>query len=794
MKISERWLRELADPPGGTAELVHQLTMQGLEVEGVEPAAAALANVVVGRVMEVTAHPDADRLRICRVDVGTATAQIVCGAANVRAGGQYPVALPGASLPTGITIRKAKLRGVESAGMLCSAAELGIEEADADASAPGLLDLDPGLVPGTPVAEALTLDDQILDLKITPNRADCFSVLGVARDLAATTNVEFRGLDVPAVVPTDETVFAASIDNPADCPVLALRCVRGLRTGMRSPLWLRERLRRSGIRPIHPVVDVTNLVMVETGQPLHAYDLGRLASPLVVRRAHAAEELQLLTGPVVALDEGCLVIADADGAVGIAGIMGGKRTAVSASTTDILLESAHFTPTVIAGRARRLGLQTDAATRFERGVDPSAQVRALERATMLLQAIVGGAAGPCQAIGPGVPPRAAVTLRRDRLELVLGHRVPDDDVSGILDRLQLTNARTDDGWLVTPPAFRFDIEAEIDLIEEVARVHGYDRIPAQTGHQPTRLGKAPGNIADLGEVRSVLVQRGYQEAMTYSFVAGEIDDLLAGGGAGVALQNPLSAELAMLRRSLWPGLLQALRHNLARQQQRIRLFESGIRFKPGATGLGEQSVVAGLIAGSVDPEQWGEQTRRVDFFDLRADVEAVLATVAPAMPCIWKAARHPALHPGQCAELLRDGRHLGWVGALHPTLVQHFDLDHAPLLFELDSVSLLKTRPGRYTGLSRFPTVRRDIAVVVADDTPVGRLSEAAREAGGARLVDVVVFDIFSGKHVEAGQKSVALGLILQETSRTLTDADADEIVGGVVQRLARDFNARIRD
>lgn len=794
MKISERWLRELADPPGGTAELVHQLTMQGLEVEGVEPAAAALANVVVGRVMEVTAHPDADRLRICRVDVGTATAQIVCGAANVRAGGQYPVALPGASLPTGITIRKAKLRGVESAGMLCSAAELGIEEADADASAPGLLDLDPGLVPGTPVAEALTLDDQILDLKITPNRADCFSVLGVARDLAATTNVEFRGLDVPAVVPTDETVFAASIDNPADCPVLALRCVRGLRTGMRSPLWLRERLRRSGIRPIHPVVDVTNLVMVETGQPLHAYDLGRLASPLVVRRAHAAEELQLLTGPVVALDEGCLVIADADGAVGIAGIMGGKRTAVSGGTTDILLESAHFTPTVIAGRARRLGLQTDAATRFERGVDPSAQARALERATMLLQAIVGGAAGPCQAIGPGVPPRAAVTLRRDRLERVLGHRIPDDDVSGILDRLQLTNARTDDGWLVTPPAFRFDIEAEIDLIEEVARVHGYDRIPAQTGHQPTRLGKAPGNIADLGEVRSVLVQRGYQEAMTYSFVAGEIDDLLAGGGAGVALQNPLSAELAMLRRSLWPGLLQALRHNLARQQQRIRLFESGIRFKPGATGLGEQSVVAGLIAGSVDPEQWGEQTRRVDFFDLRADVEAVLATVAPAMPCIWQAARHPALHPGQCAELLRDGRHLGWVGALHPTLVQHFDLDHAPLLFELDSVSLLKTRPGRYTGLSRFPTVRRDIAVVVADDTPVGRLSEAAREAGGARLVDVVVFDIFSGKHVEAGQKSVALGLILQETSRTLTDADADEIVGGVVQRLARDFNARIRD
>lgn len=794
MKVSERWLRELANPPGDTAELVHQLTMQGLEVEGVEPAAPALAHVVVGRVTAVAVHPDADRLRVCQVDVGTASVQIVCGAANVCAGGHYPVALPGATLPGGMTIKKARLRGVESSGMLCAAAELGLTDIDADEAAPGLLELDAAAVPGTPIVAALALDDQILDLKITPNRADCFSMLGVARDLAATAHLGFAGLEVPAVPPADAALFPVRIDDPAGCPTLAVRSLRGLRTGLRSPLWLRDRLRRSGIRPIHPVVDVTNLVMLETGQPLHAYDLDRLAAPLTVRRAAAGEELQLLTGPVVTLDENFLVIADAEGAVGIAGIMGGKRTAVSADTTNVLLESAHFSPAVIVGRARRLGLQTDAATRFERGVDPSAQVRALERATALLQAIVGGVAGTCSVTGPGVAAHAPVELRRTRLEQVLGHHVPAAEVSGILGRLQLAHITVDGGWSVTPPAFRFDIDSEIDLIEEVARVYGYDRIPASVGQQPTRLGEAPGGTAHLDQVRSALVQRGYQEAMTYSFVASETDQLFAGGSAGMTLLNPLSTELGVLRQSLWPGLVQSLLHNLARQQRRIRLFESGIRFKPTAAGLEEESMVAGLVAGPVNPEQWGEESRPADFFDVRADIEAVLATVAPSMPCSWEAGQHPALHPGQCVQLRRDGQHLGWLGALHPTLVQKFDLDHAPLLFELDSVSLLKSRPGRYTGLSRYPTVRRDIAIVVGADTPVGRLVNVVQDAGGSRLIDVVVFDIFSGKHVEAGQKSVALGLILQETSRTLTDADADEIVGGVVQRLARDFNARIRE
>ncbi|MEZ5566168.1 MAG: phenylalanine--tRNA ligase subunit beta [Gammaproteobacteria bacterium] len=794
MKVSEHWLRELVNPVGGTPELVHQLTMQGLEVEGVEPAGPALANVVVGRVSDVAAHPDADRLRVCQVDVGATTVQIVCGAANVRAGSHYPVALPGATLPSGAKISKARLRGVESSGMLCSAAELGLDDIEPGEFAAGLLELDATAVPGTPVDRALLLGDQILDLKITPNRADCFSILGVARDLAATTKLEFAGLNIQPVPPSDNARFPVQIDDPTGCPVFGVRCVRDIRKGLRSPLWLRERLRRSGIRPIHPVVDVTNLVMLELGQPLHAYDLDKLAAPLQVRRAAAREKLQLLTGSDVVLDDSFLVIADAVGAVGIAGIMGGQRTAVSASTSNVLFEAAYFSPAVIAGRARRLGLQTDAATRFERGVDPSGQIQALERATALLQAIVGGVAGPCDTTGPGVGSNTPIQLRRSRLDQVLGHQIPDADVTGILSRLAMSATTDKHGWTVKPPSFRFDVNAEVDLIEEIARVYGYDQIPASAGLQATHLGEAPASVVDPGVVRSTLVQRGYQEAMTYSFVASETDKLFAGGRAGMPLVNPLSAELGVLRQSLWPGLVQALQHNLARQQRRVRLFESGICFKPTDAGLVEESVLAGVVAGPVDPEQWGEPSRLADYFDVRSDIEAVLSSISPVIKVEWAAGQHPALHPGQCAALTRDGHHLGWLGALHPTLVQALELGTAPLLFELDSAQLLTTEPRRFIGLSRYPTVRRDIAILVDTATPVGLLVAAVREAGEPLLKEVVAFDIFAGKHVEAGQKSVALGLILQETSRTLTDADADQIVGGVVQRLARDFNARIRE
>ena len=793
MKISERWLREFTSPSGDTAALVHQLTMQGLEVEGVEVAAPPLQDVVVGRVTAVAPHPNADRLRVCQVDVAGRNIQIVCGAANVRAGGSYPVALPGATLPEGLIIRSAALRGVDSAGMLCSAAELGLGDAGLAGKSEGLLELEPALASGSPIADALALDDHILELKITPNRADCFSVVGVARDLAATTGAAFAGIEVAPVPPQDSQEVPVRVEDEAGSPVFMVRAVRGISAAAKSPFWLRERLRRGGIRPIHPVVDITNLVMLELGQPLHAYDLDKLDVGLVVRRARDGEPLNLLTGDDIRLDKDILVIADASRAIGIAGIMGGSSTAVSALTTNVLFESAYFSPSAIAGRARRLGLQTDAATRFERGVDPTGQQRALERATALLLAIAGGVPASCQSAGAGVQPRGPVALRRTRLALVLGHAIPDHEVVSIFERLGMVVETRQEGWHVRPPAFRFDIAVEVDLIEEIARVYGYDRIPSRPGQQATELGKAPGAQISLDVLRHAFAQRGYQEAMTYSFVDREQDRLFAGGHAGVPLVNPISAELAVMRQGLWPGLVEVLRHNLARQQRRVRLFEAGVRFVSSGSGLSEELVLSGVVVGPALPEQWGAQSRPADYFDVKSDLEAILGMVGKPEEFSWAADQHPALHPGRSARLRRRGVHLGWIGALHPGLVKDAGLEEAPVLFELAADVLMAATVPRYQELSRFPTVRRDLAIIVARDTPVAGLVAAARDTAGAVLREVIVFDIFAGEHIDAGQKSVALGLILQETSRTLTDADVDQIVGRIIQRLAKEFSARLR-
>ena len=795
MKISEYWLRELVSPPGDTAALLHQLTMQGLEVEGVESAGPLLEHVVVGRVAEVAPHPNADRLRICQVDVGNRSVQIVCGAANVRAGGVYPAALPGATLPGGLVIRSATLRGAESAGMLCSIAELGLLGDQGPASQEeGLLELDPGLAAGTPLAVALTLDDQILDLKITPNRADCFSVLGVARDLAAATGVAFAEPEIRPVPPANQQRVSVQIEDLNGCPVFVVRTIHGIRTDAKSPFWLRERLRRSGIKSIQPVVDITNLVMLELGQPLHAYDLDGIDGGLVVRRAKAGEPLKLLTGADVVLDDDILVIADRAGPAGIAGIMGGSTTAVSPGTANVLLEAAYFSPAVIAGRARRLGLQTEAATRFERGVDPSGQQRALERATALLIAIAGGVPGECQTHGSGVQPRSLVCLRRNRLASVLGESVPDTVVEAILCRLGMVVRGSADGWQVEPPAFRFDISVEVDLIEEIARVYGYDRIAPRPESQATQLGEAPAARVDANSFRAGFVLRGYQEAITYSFVDRERDRLLAGGREGVPLINPLSAETAVMRQGLWAGLLEALQHNLARQQPRVRLFEMGVRFLPSDAAVVEDAVIAGLAVGPAVPEQWAERARPVDFYDVKSDLEAILGGLGPPEEFAWSAGEHPALHPGKSARLRHRDRQVGWLGVLHPSLAKRWGLEEAPILFEMMLTSLARHTLPAYHGLSRFPTVRRDLAVLVSKETPVGKLVAAARKAAGPALREVIVFDIFEGGHIDATQKSVALGLILQETSRTLTDDDVEKIMAGVVQLLAKDFGARLRD
>jgi len=792
MKISEIWLREWVDPELDSAALAHRLTMLGLEVDGVEPAAVPLDQVVVGVVEEVVPHPNADRLRVCRVNVGAAEPlSIVCGASNVAAGGRYPVALVGAELPGGLKIKKSKLRGEQSVGMLCSGVELGIAE-----TADGLLDLGQDFAAGTSIVEALALNDCIIDLDLTPNRADCFSVVGVARDLAAGQRMEFAEPEIAAVPAATNATFPLELVEGAGCGRFVGRVIENVDSAAVSPLWLQERLRRCGVRPISPVVDVTNYVMLELGQPLHAYDLDKLAGGIVVRRAQAGETLTLLDGQDVTLDPEVLVIADGNGPVGMAGIMGGATTAVNETTTNVMLEAAFFDPDVIAGRARCFGMHTDASVRFERGVDPGHQVRAIERATGLLVGVAGGQPGPLneQHIEHDLPRRPAVSLRRERLAAVLGLRIADAEVEQLLAGLGMRVDRDEHGWRVTPPLARFDIAIEADLIEEVVRLYGYDRIPEDPGQQTAILGRSPEHRVPIDRVRATLVARGYREAITYSFIPAGQGRLFGAAGPDLALANPISAELAAMRPSLWPGLIQALQHNLKRQQERVRLFESGIRFSQQDTDIIEENVISGVVVGSVVPEQWGAPTQAVSFFDVKADLEALFALTGAKADFDFVAAEHPALRPGRSARVVRSGVAIGWCGELHPSLIRQLQLAEAPVMFELAFAPTFAARLTNYTGISKFPAVRRDVAIIVDEDVPVGELARSVREEAGATLRDVVIFDIFAGKNIETGSKSVALGLILQESSRTLKDTDVDGIVHAVTERLAREYDATIRE
>ncbi|MDH3510339.1 MAG: phenylalanine--tRNA ligase subunit beta [Gammaproteobacteria bacterium] len=792
MKISESWLREWVNPDMDSEALARQLTMLGLEVDGLEPVAGPLDGCVVGEVIGIEPHPDADRLSLCQVDAGQANAlNIVCGAPNVRVGARYPVALIGAQLPGGVKIRRSKIRGQPSEGMLCSAVELGIGE-----SSEGILELDPAAEVGAKIVDTLDLTDQVIDLDLTPNRADCFCVLGVARDLAAGLRMSFSDPVIAAVDAVTDTIISVSLNDGAGCGRFVGRAIHNIDTTARTPLWMQERLRRCGIRPIYPAVDVTNLVMLELGQPLHGYDLDRLTDGITVRRADAAEQLELLTGESLALDPEVLVIADGSGAIGMAGIMGGQSTAVSELTQHVFLEAAYFCPEVIAGRGRRFGLHTDASLRFERGVDPRQQGRAIERATTLLLEIAGGEPGPLIDVEETaqLPKTEPITLRKDRLATVLGVRIPDDEVKNLLGRLQMAVEEVPDGWSVMPPSARFDISIEADLIEEVVRLYGYEHIPEIPGEFTVSLGAVTETRVPLERVRDALVARGYQEAITYSFVDPDLDQAFAAQTEAIALTNPISSELAVMRQSLWPGLVQALRHNLSRQQGRVRLFETGIRFFWQNADIIEENVVSGLAAGQAEPEQWDGSRRAADLFDIKADIESLFAQTGKATEFEFCATDHTALRPGRSAQILRSGEPIGWLGELHPSLTKKLDLAVAPILFEISLEPALAAKITEYEGISKYPAVRRDIAAIVSCDLPVASIEKAVREAAGPSLRDSMIFDVYEGKNIETGYKSVALGLILQETSRTLTDADADDIRRAVIDRLSSDFNATIRE
>ena len=788
MKFPESWLREHVTVSATRDELSARLTAIGLEVEDAQVLGEGLDGVLVAEILSCEKHPEADRLQVCQVATGAGTVQIVCGAPNARPGLKAPLATVGAMLPGGIAIQAAKLRGVDSQGMLCSARELGI---DADAS--GLLELPADAPVGTPVAEFLGLPDASFELKLTPNRADCFSVRGVAFDVAAALSAQVTALEIPEAAVTSQAALDVALHAGADCPRYCGRIIEGVDAAARSPLWMTERLKRAGLRPISPLVDITNYVMLELGQPMHAFDADTLSGPVGVRRGRAGETLKLLDERETALDDGFLVIADGERPVALAGVMGGWDTRVTDATTRVFLESAHFAPSAIIGRARRIGLHTDASHRFERGVDPQLPRYALERATALVLQVMGGRAGAITeaALAEHLPQPQAVALRRARLARVLGITVGDAEVERILRALGMQVSATAEGWAVVPPTRRFDIAIEEDLIEEVARIHGYDSIPTTTPAGQIRLAAPPeGRVADA-VLRRQLTGRDYLEAINYAFVDG---DLLAAWQlqeGAVALANPLSGELGVMRTSLLPGLVAALGRNRARQQPRVRLFELGRVFHLTAGAPLETPRIAAVACGRQAAEQWTADDREVDFYDLKADVEALLALADATAE--FRPDASPFGHPGRSASVWRDGRRIGWVGHLHPGLARALDLEGEVLGFELDLAPLAQRAVPRASELSRYPSVRRDIALVVPEATPWAALQASLETALGPLLREVRLFDRYVGPGLDSGSKSLAMGLIMQDVSRTLTDRDADQAVATALEALAKDCGARLR-
>lgn len=791
MKISIEWLRQWVQVSEPVEQLAERLTMAGLEVEGISPAAAEFSGVVVAEIIACEQHPNADRLRVCQVATGDETLQIVCGAPNARAGLKAPLAKIGAVLPGDFKIKRSKLRGVESHGMLCSAKELGLSE---DAS--GLMELPADAPVGQDLRAWLGLDDQIVEIDLTPNRSDCLSVRGVAREVGALLDRPVQDVAVPEVPAAIRDELPIRLEAPAGCPRYLGRIIRGVNVGAASPAWLVERLRRAGIRSLGPVVDVTNYVMLELGQPMHAFDLARIEGGIVVRMARPGETLELLNGQTVELNQETLVIADEVRPLALAGIMGGEESAVVAQTVDIFLESAFFCPTVVAGRARQYGLHTDASHRFERGVDPELPRLAMERATQLILDIVGGQPGPItEAVEPAsLPQPAEILLRAKRIPQLLGIDLPAAEVEAILRRLGMQVEAVAEGWRVRPPSFRFDIAIEVDLIEELVRIWGYDRVPVRRPVQPTRMQPEPENLVARCRLRNLLVDRGYQEAITYSFVEPRLQALLDPDHKPLALANPISSDMSVMRTSLWPGLVAATLYNQNRQQSRVRLFEVGLRFRGELENLAQESVVGGIATGSRLPEQWGSDEVEVDFYDVKADVEALLALTGEASRFRFAPARHPALHPGQTARIWRDDRPVGWLGALHPQLTRTLGLKGRCFVFELLLDAVTTARTPQFTPLSRYPSIRRDLAVVVADDVSAAAVLQEVRAEVGALLRDAFVFDLYRGKGIPEGHKSLAIGLILQESSRTLTDEDVDEVIGRTVSRLGRELGAVLRE
>jgi phenylalanyl-tRNA synthetase beta chain len=802
MQFSERWLRDLVDPALDTGALAHLLTMSGLEVESCEPVGRPFSGVVVGAVRSVAPHPNADRLKVCEVDAGAGRRlQIVCGAPNVAVGMKAPLACVGARVPgadgTQVEIRAATMRGVESQGMLCSSRDLGLSQ---DHS--GLLALEPDAPVGADLREALALDDHIFLIKLTPNRADCLSVLGVAREVAALTGATLNPPRVVAVPAACDARFPVRISDPDGCGRFTGRVLRNVNAAAPTPHWMRQRLERAGQRSISALVDVTNYVMLELGRPLHVYDLDKLAGGIDVRWGRSGERVKLLNEQTVALEPDVLAITDRSGPIGVAGIMGGDSTKADLDTRHVLLEAAFFHPDAIAGRARRYNFASDASHRFERGVDFDNNVAGIERATRLILDICGGEAGPVDDVVARLPRRAPVRMRVERARKVIGLPLAAEEMSGIFTRLALPWREEGTGaeraFVVDPPSYRFDLQIEEDLIEEVARVHGFERIPARPPSAPAVMRSRPEAQRSLHTLRQRLAARDYQEVLTFSFVEPAWEADFAGNAQPIRLLNPIASQLSVMRSSLIGGLIEKVRYNLNRQLDRVRVFEVGRVFvrAPGApegavdvAGVHQPMHIAAVAYGAASEAQWGVPRRAVDFFDVKGDVESLIWPQRPR----FEPAAHPALHPGKSARVLLDGHPAGWIGELHPRWLQRYELPEAVVLFELEAAPLQAAALPVYRSVSRFPAVTRDLSFVVDSALPVQAILDDLQALDLPALQAVNVFDLYHGAGMEKGKKSLAFRVLLQDTQGTLTDAAVDDAMQQVRRRLEQKFGAQVR-
>jgi len=789
MKFSEQWLREWVNPSIDSQALMDQITMAGLEVDGFEPVAGEFSGVIVGEVVSVEAHPDADKLRVCQVSNGEETVQVVCGAPNVREGLKVPFAEVGAVLPGNFKIKKAKLRGQPSQGMLCSESELALSE-----SHDGLMELPDDAPVGQSMVDYLKLNDIAIDVDLTPNRCDCLSIKGLAREVGVLNSLVVEAPEIEPVEAVHSEVPAIRIEAPEACPRYLGRVLRNVNLKAETPLWMQEKLRRSGIRSIDPAVDVTNYVMLELGQPLHAFDREEIAGGIVVRMANAGEKLVLLDGQEVELTAETLVIADHDKPIAIAGVMGGEHSGVNEKTQDLVLESAYFEPIAMAGKARHYGLHTDASHRFERGVDYELAREAMERATRLLMDIVGGEPGDIVEVvsWEDLPKAKTVDLREKRLADVLGLAIDRTTVEEILSRLGLRVEKLlKDGWRISVPSFRPDISIEEDLIEEVGRIYGYNNLPVTEPTGSLGLSVREEAVRPLSAVRNFFVAQGYQEAITYSFVDPKVQQLIDPDREGIALANPISADLSVMRTTLWSGLIKTVQHNQNRQQPRIRLFETGLRFVKDGDQIDQQPMLAGVVVGNQTPENWTNGRRASDFFDVKGELESLFQVLGIEIQ--FRASQHPALHPGQTAELLRDGESVGWLGTLHPQVQKNLELNGTILMFELFLNSIVTGYVPNFKDVSKFPEVRRDLAIIIGSEVSFAQVEEIARKQAGEHLTDMRVFDVYEGESLGEGNRSLALSLFWQHPERTLNEDEVHTLFNGVIDSLKEELGATLR-